>query len=359
MISNVSFGVALLASGLGLFSITILNLTTIISNQIALSFLTITLGVLPIIAYFFSLRNKISESATNVTDHDIDSLYYLGFLVTLITLIFTVGVSVVRGNEGHVKFVALGFSLSLIATAFALYGRIHLVQLKENSNIFNDDADKEYREKINDLINDLEYSYKKLTDVIESAINNLKNASETTCNEINKSATGAEESINILLKNASTEIKNSGLSDALSEVTQNFKSGGSDLKKVSDVFKVASEKMSKSSENIRSIDLGVENLTSQINTFNESLKAAGGAINLSNIASFNDAVSNLKKMHESLSKSSKHAEENLTKVSETAVQSINLRSKEMQEATKILSDTFIALAKALEKTSNQLSKNIS
>ena len=155
MISNVSFGVALLASGLGLFSITILNLTTIISNQIALSFLTITLGVLPIIAYFFSLRNKISESATNVTDHDIDSLYYLGFLVTLITLIFTVGVSVVRGNEGHVKFVALGFSLSLIATAFALYGRIHLVQLKENSNIFNDDADKEYREKINDLINDL------------------------------------------------------------------------------------------------------------------------------------------------------------------------------------------------------------
>ena len=68
---------------------------------------------------------------------NIDSIYYLGFLITLTTLLVSVisygivGFGNGKNASDTVIFIATGFGLSLLATAVALWGRVDLVQRRE------------------------------------------------------------------------------------------------------------------------------------------------------------------------------------------------------------------------------------
>lgn len=79
-------------------------------------------GLLPLMAYHFSLmRTRLLSS------NAIDSVYYFGFLVTIITLVTTAISIGLTDSKPDLKWVLLQFALGLVATGYALFARLHLL----------------------------------------------------------------------------------------------------------------------------------------------------------------------------------------------------------------------------------------
>lgn len=111
------------ASFLPLFGIAVFGtlLSAFVDHSIGRA-LGVAAGVLPLVWYHWSLRAKKS-----LTPDEIDSVYYFGFLVTVATLMFTT-VSIGRGQaQLSLPAVLTQFGLGLIATAYGLFARLHLI----------------------------------------------------------------------------------------------------------------------------------------------------------------------------------------------------------------------------------------
>lgn len=79
-------------------------------------------GVLPLAVYHvFLLRQRI------LSPTEIDSIYYFGFLVTVITLVSTAISIGLSHNTIGLRWVLLQFGLGLVATGYALFARLHLL----------------------------------------------------------------------------------------------------------------------------------------------------------------------------------------------------------------------------------------
>jgi hypothetical protein len=79
-------------------------------------------GVLPLAAYHVILLRQRILSPT-----EIDSIYYFGFLVTVITLVSTAISIGISRNTIELRWVLLQFGLGLVATGYALFARLHLL----------------------------------------------------------------------------------------------------------------------------------------------------------------------------------------------------------------------------------------
>ena len=87
-------------------------------------------GLLPLMIYHATLIKARLLSST-----EIDSIYYFGFLVTIITLVTTaiaIGVTD-KKEELNLQWVLLQFALGLIATGYALFARLHLLAISSTS----------------------------------------------------------------------------------------------------------------------------------------------------------------------------------------------------------------------------------
>jgi hypothetical protein len=86
-------------------------------------------GIAPLIIYQFNLRKKDLLSPS-----EIDSIYYFGFLVTIITLVSTAIAIAVDVNPPKLQWILLQFGLGLVATGYALFARL-LLMSKASSQI--------------------------------------------------------------------------------------------------------------------------------------------------------------------------------------------------------------------------------
>jgi hypothetical protein len=85
-------------------------------------------GLLPLMAYHLSLKR-----ARLLSSNEIDSVYYFGFLVTIITLVTTAISIGLTENKPDLKWVLLQFALGLVATGYALFARLHLLTISATS----------------------------------------------------------------------------------------------------------------------------------------------------------------------------------------------------------------------------------
>ena len=85
-------------------------------------FIGLIAGVLPLLGYYFALAKKklLSQS-------EIDSVYYFGFLVTVITLVSTAIAIGIATKLPKLNWILLQFGLGLIATGIALFARLMLM----------------------------------------------------------------------------------------------------------------------------------------------------------------------------------------------------------------------------------------
>lgn len=79
-------------------------------------------GIAPLITYHAILLRKRLLSPTEV-----DSIYYFGFLVTVITLVSTAISIGSSENAIQLRWVLYQFGLGLVATGYALFARLHLL----------------------------------------------------------------------------------------------------------------------------------------------------------------------------------------------------------------------------------------
>ncbi|MEI7868820.1 MAG: hypothetical protein WCI11_13090 [Candidatus Methylumidiphilus sp.] len=86
----------------------------------------------PIVWYYYKLLNKLKHEGS-LSDTDIDSIYYFGFLITLITLAVTIVIVGVYSDiiSGHLTKIIPQFGFGLLATGVALLCRLDLLSKEE------------------------------------------------------------------------------------------------------------------------------------------------------------------------------------------------------------------------------------
>ena len=85
-------------------------------------FIGLMAGVLPLLGYYYALARKKLLSPS-----EIDSVYYFGFLVTVITLVSTAIAIGIATKLPEIKWILLQFGLGLVATGIALFARLMLM----------------------------------------------------------------------------------------------------------------------------------------------------------------------------------------------------------------------------------------
>jgi hypothetical protein len=110
-------------------------LSTAIFGQTHARWIGLGAGLLPLVIYHFILLKKKTVSATEV-----DSIYYFGFLVTVVTLVATALSIGLEEGRLNVSTVLVQFALGLVATGYALFSRLHLLT-KLNSQAETDVVD--------------------------------------------------------------------------------------------------------------------------------------------------------------------------------------------------------------------------
>ena len=79
--------------------------------------------LLPLMFYHWNL-NKIRL----LTSTEIDSVYYFGFLITIVTLVSTaLSIGLSEGKNLSLPWILLQFGIGLVATGYALFARLHLL----------------------------------------------------------------------------------------------------------------------------------------------------------------------------------------------------------------------------------------
>lgn len=114
---NRSFLVLFLTSLCG-----VLGTSFIDAGRNDLQWLGVIFGFVPLVIYHYILSRKSLLSAA-----EIDSIYYFGFLVTVVTLVSTAISIGMAAALPEVKWILGQFGLGLVATGYALFARIWLM----------------------------------------------------------------------------------------------------------------------------------------------------------------------------------------------------------------------------------------
>jgi chromosome segregation ATPase len=138
---------AILLSAVILVGLTALNVNPFVTFPAALA---------PMVAYHvFFLRPR--ARAGELTSLEIDSIYYYGFLLTILALATSALTVVVRGADKSLAVVGAQFGLGLLATGYAVAARIQLL-LSARAATANDDDDvlESYINRSRELISSIE-----------------------------------------------------------------------------------------------------------------------------------------------------------------------------------------------------------
>jgi chromosome segregation ATPase len=138
---------AILLSAVILVGLTALNVNPFVTFPAALA---------PMVAYHvFFLRPR--ARAGELTSLEIDSIYYYGFLLTILALATSALTVVVRGADKCLAVVGAQFGLGLLATGYAVAARIQLL-LSARAATANDDDDvlESYINRSRELISSIE-----------------------------------------------------------------------------------------------------------------------------------------------------------------------------------------------------------
>jgi hypothetical protein len=141
-------------------------------------------GLAPIVIYHIILRREKNVSATEV-----DSIYYFGFLVTVVTLVVTaLSIGLEKGHL-DINSVLVKFALGLIATGYALFARLHLLT-KFSSQAENDvvEATENLAKSVEKVAQKFDQAGHHVTAFIEQTEQRMQQAANSYQNQLNEAA---------------------------------------------------------------------------------------------------------------------------------------------------------------------------
>ncbi|MDO8283186.1 MAG: hypothetical protein Q7U10_11300 [Thermodesulfovibrionia bacterium] len=170
-----------------LFAITfiIIIIATFFSSGNA-HFIPILCGLLPIAIYHSILLRKKEPP---LTPNEVDSIYYFGFLVTIVILVTTaISMGLKNDSKPDLKAIMLQFGFGLAATGYALFARL---QLLTKLNSFSEadilTSTKNLSDRIDSITSELtraQYQITGFIDLSELSFNQVKGNFDNSCSSI-------------------------------------------------------------------------------------------------------------------------------------------------------------------------------
>jgi len=224
-------------------------------------FIGLIAGVLPLLGYYYALAKKKLLSPS-----EIDSVYYFGFLVTVITLVSTAIAIGIAAKLPELKWILLQFGLGLIATGIALFARLMLMT-KSTSEVELDvvESSKLLVAAVTNVSGEFDnasYLVKSFFDQLQIRMNDLVRTTE----EEFKNA--LDNSLNAYVLNVQTtnEVALTNCAEAIDKAVKNFSDGISLV--VKEVARIKSEA---EGVNFVAAAIQIETFSSQIQSSLQSI----------------------------------------------------------------------------------------
>ena len=315
---------------------------------------------------------------------EVDSIYYLGFLITLSVLGFSAWD--VANNIGvRVASVGSQFALGLLATGYGLWARITL-QSKIGEEGINDQASK-YIENfgiLNDRFNETVNLFSNLSEKIrESAEKTSHEASDRVLNAITASIDPMVSNlkdqiaeVNMVIDSVNHEsIKD--LSNEANSLNVSMASLGKALPSVSEALQTYSIQLASSTSSQNNFNEANEKLLLNFNALDQSIGTLQSSssnvakvlnenftnIDLTNFNEFINQLSDSTKTIKNISDQAMQLSASIQDMHQTigtgiidSKESLMLQAKDLQEATELLNGAMIGLAKSMQAAAKEMTK---
>lgn len=318
-------------------------------------------GVLPLGFYHYSLHNQRTskEGKSHLSDAEIDSIYYFGFVITLLTLIaavFTLGA--LGEEEFNPKTIGIQFGLGLFVTGYALVGRLHL-QITNEAELEPEDAYANYVDRVNNLLGRVDLAYADLDDLMKRLVERMRNTLEAEASEnSSRVARQVEDSFAPLLtacQELAAQIGEQGLRAEIESMrsvvlsaNRSFKVFDTRLQTLAEQSEQAAEPLEKLGTALISCERGSAALAEVLG----SLKVD------SNITkSLGESVQAISVVFQSFGVTVKRLENDFGANSEKSATAFNKFNENLVTATSLLTLSMTQLAQAMANSSNTL-KNV-
>lgn len=371
------------------------------------NFVFFLVGTIPIGIYYWIVRRRLIEDRAAVSESTVDSVYYLGFLITLATLLSTVityGVLTLNGSKdvsSTVSFIAIGFALSLGATGLALFARVDLVQLRDESTVDGeiDDVLRAGAIKLDEAYQQLTIVMRDATrrfeselsathssvaqrsvELIELAGRDLKAFVDTAARDIASSTAAGAEALTTnsaalfkrmadiveemqarlseFLKAATLEASSSALSFAVSEVSSSLGKASHELLGLCTSLESLATRSANAVDGVNMLGGSGQVASKAIADFGLAVDRVSGGAGSVDFADLRLSLSQLSDRVRSLSAAASSIETEHVAAYDGVLASVRAKTEDLDKATKLLSEAFIGLARELAESASLLSDRI-
>jgi hypothetical protein len=226
----------------------------------------VAVGFTPLIAYKYYLGSR-----DTLTQNEIDSIYYFGFLVTLIVL----GATALRlvFFSAQIESVAAQFGLGLLATGFGLWSRLTLL----TKNVTTDASDELLQRQLNHIGQITE----RFSETVE-LFKNLRDEAVTRSQDAMRATTSAamqklsdelSQPLNALSLNIIAVTDSLGKFDS-----RTFNNIEINAKALSDSIPDTTESISKLRDRVTELDLSLKSPTLELTNFYDKLKSSNAEL---------------------------------------------------------------------------------
>ena len=323
-------------------------------------------GLVPISLFYTSLYARLKGTEAIPTDGEIDSLYYLGFLITLMTLIVTVistavaalgrGDAAAFSDQSTLISVSFAFGLSLAATALALFARVHLSGLKERRNV--DVTITGLEEHVSSMILQLDRGYTSLSNVITSVMAQLESASQAQSTRFASELGAVVNTIQVQLesftKNLGSAIPASGFGESLSNLTSSLKEGSGEMSRFVKSFTPLPQKVGDLSTALDEIRVQSSNARDQVADISNRIGAASATLDGLTFERIKTTSDRLADHLNALSDAIDRSRDLVKSGADQSSASINGTAQEFKGAATSLGQAFISLSSELAKSAQVL-----
>lgn len=338
-------------------------------------------GLVPLIIYHLSLKFRKGY----LSQHNVDSVYFFGFLVTLATLGSSAYILSTKGADA-INVVGTQFALGLLVTGYGLWARITL-QSKIGSESNIEESLNNYIDKVsilNDEFNKTIYLFNSLS---SEAAKNVKEAGTLAMNTIASDIEAPSAKISMHLNSFLEQIKNldnlnldatrknfTDLNDALAKAStetpkfsQNLIVLNKELNSVYDGFSQLNQTIQKEgqnmlyfSESITKVTSTAVNANSALDEFSKSIPVISkiNKIDLENItntiSSFLNVLDDSKIKVEKFQSAVSQNQNDLASTFVNTKDALSKQAKELNIASYELGNAMNQLAGTLSQVANKL-----
>lgn len=319
-------------------------------------------GIIPIGFYHYALiqQRSTKEGKTHLSDAEIDSVYYFGFVITLITLIsavFTLGLT--TSGEIDPKTIGIQFGLGLFVTGYALIGRLHL-QVTNESDLEPEDAYANYVDRVNSLLGRVDLAYADLDELLKRLVDRLRTTLETESRENSSRITRqVEDSFAPLLaacQQLASQIGEDGLRNdiesmrtVVTSTNRTFKTFDTRLQTLSDQTEQSTQPIAKLGEALAACERGSAELATVLNSLSIDSKIT---------ESLNESVNAISSVFQNFSTSVQRIENDFGTNSQQSSNAFKQFNQNLVTSTQLLSQSMNELALAMAESSKTLSTSI-